>query len=114
MAVGKTDFALGSVRTQESGESPWLEGGDVESQLGGTQESGESPWFGGGLDGEDQGSPRCAGSLRVKVSKCDPSKGCMPLGIHRVEETKGLIDGMGTVGLHRAKGHNGSIEDHVA
>ena len=40
-------------------------------------------------------------------------KGCVPLGIYRVEETKGLIDGMGTVGLHGANGHNGSIEDHV-
>ena len=26
-------------------------------------------------------------------------KGCMPLGPYRVEETKGLLDGMGTVGL---------------
>ena len=37
----------------------------------------------------------------------------MPLGIYRVEKTKGLIDGMGTVGLHGANGHNGSIEGHV-
>ena len=40
-------------------------------------------------------------------------KGCVLLGIYRVEETKGLIDGMGTVGFHGASGHNGSIEDHV-
>ena len=40
-------------------------------------------------------------------------KGCVPLGIYRVEETKGLIDGMRTVGLHGANGNNGSIEDHV-
>ena len=26
-------------------------------------------------------------------------KGCVPLGTYRVEETKGLIDGMWTVGL---------------
>ena len=37
-------------------------------------------------------------------------KGCVPLGIYRVEEIKGLIDGMGTVGLQGAAGHNGSIE----
>ena len=37
----------------------------------------------------------------------------MPLGTYRMEETKGLIDRMGTVGLHGANGHNGSIEDHV-
>ena len=30
--------------------------------------------------------------------------------IYRVEETKGLIDGMGTVGLAETNGHNGSIE----
>ena len=40
-------------------------------------------------------------------------KGCMPLGVYRVEETKGLIDGMGTVGLHGVNDHNGSIDDHV-
>ena len=37
----------------------------------------------------------------------------MPLGTYRMEETKGLIDRRGTVGLHGANGHNGSIEDHV-
>ena len=42
-----------------------------------------------------------------------PPKGCMPLGIYRVEDTKGLIDGMGTVGLQGTDGHNGSIEGHV-
>ena len=35
------------------------------------------------------------------------------MGIYRVEETKGLIDGMGTVGLQGADGHNRSIEGHV-
>jgi len=38
----------------------------------------------------------------------------MPLGIYRVEKTRGLIDGMRTVGLYGTNGHNGSIEDHVA
>ena len=28
----------------------------------------------------------------------DPPKGCVPLGTYRKEETKGLIDGMRTVG----------------
>ncbi|KAL5574716.1 hypothetical protein UlMin_016415 [Ulmus minor] len=39
-------------------------------------------------------------------------KGCVPLGIYRVEETKGFIDGIGTIGLQGADGHNGSIEGH--
>ena len=48
-------------------------------------------------------------------------KGCVPLGIYRVEktrglldgmETRGLIDGMGTVRLAETNGHNESIEDH--
>ena len=48
-------------------------------------------------------------------------KGCVPLGTYRVEktrslldglETRGLIDGMGTVRLAETNGHNGSIEDH--
>ena len=39
-------------------------------------------------------------------------KGCVPLGTYRVEETKGLIDGMWTVGLQGVAGHNGSIEGH--
>ena len=39
-------------------------------------------------------------------------KGCVPLGTYRVEKTRGLIDGMGTVGLAETNGHNGSIEDH--
>ena len=43
------------------------------------------------------------------VSSSSP-KGCVPLGIYRVEKTKGLIDRIGTVGLQRAAGHNGSIE----
>ena len=34
-------------------------------------------------------------------------------GIYRMENIRGLIDGMGTVGLHGANGHNGSIKDHV-
>ena len=41
-------------------------------------------------------------------------KGCVSLGIYRVEKTRGLIDRMGTVGLHRANGHNGNIKGHVA
>ena len=41
-------------------------------------------------------------------------KGCVPLGTYRVEKTRGLIDGMGTVGLHGTNDHNESIEDHVA
>ena len=40
-------------------------------------------------------------------------KGSVPLGTYRVEKTRGLIDGMGTVGLPGANGHNGSIEGHV-
>ena len=40
-------------------------------------------------------------------------KGCVRLGIYRVEETNGLIDGMGTVGLNGADGHNESIEGHI-
>ena len=47
----------GGVGTQESGESTWLGGGDIESQARGTQESGESPWFGGGTDEEVQELP---------------------------------------------------------
>ena len=58
-----------------------------------------------------QGSPRVASVSRVV--RPDPPKGCVPLGTYRVEETKGLIDGMGTLGLHGANGHNGSIDDHV-
>ena len=38
--------------------------------------------------------------------------GCMPLGTYRVEKTRGLIHGMGIVGLAETNGHNGSIEDH--
>ena len=59
-----------------------------------------------------QGSPRVA-SVSEYVSRVVRSrspKGCVPLGTYRVEETKGLIDGMGTVGLQGAAGHNGSIE----
>ena len=41
-------------------------------------------------------------------------KGCVPLGTYRVEKTRDLIDGMGTVGLPGINGHNGSIKDHVA
>ena len=41
-------------------------------------------------------------------------KGCVPLGTYRVEKTRGLIDGMRTVGLPGTNGHNGSIKDHVA
>ena len=45
----------------------------------------------------------------------------MPLGTYRVENTRGLLDGMetrslisgmGTVGLAETNGHNGGIEDH--
>jgi len=46
------------------------------------------------------------------VSSGSP-KGCVPLGIYRVEKTNGLIDGIGTIGLQEADGHNGSIEGHV-
>ena len=55
-----------------------------------------------------QGSPKVAGVSRA-VSARSP-KGCVPLDIYRVEKTKGLIDGMRTVGLQGATGHNGSIE----
>ena len=58
-----------------------------------------------------QGSPRVVSVSRA-VSSNSPKR-CVPLGTYRVEETKGLIDGMGTVGLFGANGHNGSIEDHV-
>ena len=87
-------------------------GRDVESQVGGTKESGESPWFGGGLDGVDQGSLGVARSPSVLVKIERSPKGCIPLGIYRAEKTRGLIDGMGTVGLGETNGHNGSIEDH--
>ena len=40
-------------------------------------------------------------------------KGCVPLGIYRVEKTRGLIDGMRTIGLPGTNGHNWSIKDHV-
>ena len=40
-------------------------------------------------------------------------KGCVPLGTYRVEKTRGLIDGMGTIGLPETNGHNESIKDHV-
>ena len=43
----------------------------------------------------------------------DAPKGCVPLGTYRVEKTRGLIDGMGTVELLGTNGHNGSIKDHV-
>ena len=57
-----------------------------------------------------QGSPRVASVSRAVYSF---PKGCVPLGIYRVEETKGLIDGMGTVGLQGADGYDRSIEGHV-
>ena len=87
-----------------------MEGRDVESRVG------------RGLYGVDQGSPRvvegvwtCMLLEMIGESWRDREipKGCVPLGIYRVEETKGFIDGMGTVRLHRANGHNGSIQDHV-
>ena len=44
--------------------------------------------------------------VSLDVSRClvvcleiRPPKGCAPLEIYRVEETKGLIDGMGTIRL---------------
>ena len=37
----------------------------------------------------------------------------MPLGIYGVEKTRGLIEGMGTIGLAETNGHNESIKDHV-
>ena len=49
----------------------------------------------------------------LELSVPGSPKGCVPLGIYRVEETKGLIDGMGTIGLQGADGHNGSIEGHA-
>ena len=63
--LARRAWHYGGVGTQELGESFWLGGGNVESQVGGTQESGESPWFGGRLDGIDKGSPRVIGSLSV-------------------------------------------------
>ena len=48
------------------------------------------------------------------MSDLGSPKGCVPLGTYRVEKTRGLIDGMGTVGLYRADGHNGNIKGHVA
>ena len=59
-----------------------------------------------------QGSPRVASECMIVCLQSSP-KGCVPLGIYRVEETKGLIDGIRTVGLKGADGHNGSIEGHV-
>ena len=64
VVVGKTGLALQWYWNPRVSESPWLGGGDVESQVRGTQESGESPWF-GGLDGEDQGSPKVAEYVRA-------------------------------------------------
>ena len=46
----------------------------------------------------------------LELSVQGSPKGCVPLGIYRVEETKGLIDRMWTVGLQGTAGHNGSIE----
>ena len=46
-------------------------------------------------------------------SEPPPPKGCVPLGIYRVKKTRGLIDGMRTVGLHGTNGHNESIKDLV-
>ena len=57
------------------------------------------------------GSPRVASKCLMRSKRASP-KGCVPLGTYRVEETKGLIDGMGTVGLQGVAGHNGSIEGH--
>ena len=48
----------------------------------------------------------------LELSVLDPPKGCVPLGTYRVEDTKGLIDGMVTVGLQGVAGHNRSIEGH--
>ena len=61
-----------------------------------------------------QGSPRVASEcLSVSLDVCSGiPKGCVPLGIYRVEETKGLIDEMGTVGLQEVAAHSGSIEGH--
>ena len=46
-------------------------------------------------------------------SRESPPKVMAPLCLYRVEKTKGLIDGIGTVRLHGTNGHNGSIEDYV-
>ena len=51
-------------------------------------------------------------SVCLELLVPDPPKGCVPLGTYKVEETKGLIDGMRTVGLQGVAGHNGSIEGH--
>ena len=57
----------------------------------------------------------------VQIYDPGSPKGCVPLGTYREEktrslldglETKGLIDGMGTVRLAETNGHNESIEDH--
>ena len=37
-------------------------------------------------------------------------QGCVPWGPYRVEMTRGLIDGMGTVGLPGTNGHNGALK----
>ena len=39
-------------------------------------------------------------------------KGCVPLSTYRMEKTRGLIDGMGTVGLAETNGHDESIKNH--
>ena len=60
-----------------------------------------------------QCSPRVASKCEQKSRRdLTVPKGCVPLGTYRVEETKGLIDGMGTVRLAETNGHNESIEDH--
>ena len=57
---------------------------------------------------------RLTGGIDFGMNRVDfrIPKGCVPLGTYRVEKTRGLIDGMGTVGLPGTNGHNGSIEYH--
>ena len=46
----------------------------------------------------------------LELSVPDHPKGCVPLCTYRVEETKGLIDGMGTVGLPGTNGIMGALK----
>ena len=76
-------------------------GGDVESQVGADQKG--TRWRGS----------KVVQDLQVCLNvSLDVPNGCVPLGTYRMKETKGLIDGMGTVGLQGANGHNESIEGH--
>ena len=91
--------------TQESGESPWLGGGDVESQVGADWK--RTRWRGS----------KAVQELQARMSKeveVGVPKGCAPLGTYRVEETNGLIDesheDCWVARSCNADGHNGALK----